>query len=196
VPSRSRARARVDDGVALAVSSAVFLAGAHAARTAGVSAFEQRAFRAVNNLPSSLHVPVWALMQLGSLGGALGAGAAVAALGRRPLGLRLAIAGATTWAAAKVAKQFVQRGRPEATLEEARVLGRAQSGLGYPSGHAAVAATLAVVAARELGAPWRPVVLGTALAVGPTRVYVGAHLPLDIVGGAAFGVAVGILSRA
>src|SRR5947199_381108 len=81
------------------------------------------------------------LSQLGSLAGSLGVAAVIAASGRRQLAARIAVASATTWAAAKIVKQFVRRGRPGDTLEQVRVLGRDAAGLGYPSGHAAVALT-------------------------------------------------------
>jgi undecaprenyl-diphosphatase len=42
---------------------------------------------------------------------------------------------------------------------------------------------------------WRPVAWALAGVVALARVYVGAHLPLDVVGGAALGVVVGTLTR-
>jgi undecaprenyl-diphosphatase len=80
-------------------------------------------------------------------------------------------------------------------VAEARVRGRAQAGLGYPSGHAAVAAAVAVVVTPHLAKRWRAPAWAVALAVGPTRSYVGAHLPLDVLGGAALGIAVGTAGR-
>jgi undecaprenyl-diphosphatase len=59
--------------------------------------------------------------------------------------------------------------------------------LGFPSGHAAVAAALTFVVWRHLGPRWGAAALGVALIVMLGRMYVGAHLPLDLVGGAALG---------
>jgi membrane-associated phospholipid phosphatase len=53
-----------------------------------------------------------------------------------------------------------------------------------------VAATLGAVVAPALPGRWRPVGWAAALAVGPARVFVGAHLPLDVAGGIAFGLGV------
>ncbi len=52
------------------------------------------------------------------------------------------------------------------------------------------AATAALVAAAfpRLGPAGRAATLGAVPAVGLTRIYVGAHLPLDIAGGAALGL--------
>ena len=121
-------------------------------------------------------------MQLGSLGGPLAVGAALALAGERRHGARVAAVGAFAWAAAKAVKPLVRRGRPAHTVDVARVLGRTQAGLGYPSGHAAVAAATTALVAPRLPRPWGAVAWAWGLAVGPLRTYVGAHLPLDVVG--------------
>ncbi len=63
--------------------------------------------------------------------------------------------------------------------------------LGYPSGHSAVAVTLAAIAARDHGRISGASLWAAAITVALSRMYVGAHLPLDVVGGAAIGVAIG-----
>jgi glycosyltransferase 2 family protein len=174
-----------------AIGAVGYLLGARTARRRPVSRVELRCFRVVNRLPARAFRPTWLVMQAGSLAGVfvIAAGAAVA---RRPeLARGLAATGTVTWLAAKLAKRFVKRGRPTGTVELARVLGNEQAGLGYPSGHAAVAAALYVVAEPHLASRWRvPAALG-ALGVGSARMYVGAHLPLDVLGGFALGATAG-----
>ena len=65
------------------------------------------------------------------------------------------------------------------------------TGESFVSGHAMLAAALAVVVTPYLVGRWRvlPALLAALVAVG--RVYVGAHAPLDVLCGAAGGVAVG-----
>ena len=93
---------------------------------------------------------------------------------------------------ALVVKTFVERGRPDdllSAVREREVFGA--DSLGYPSGHAAVAAALTVVVAAHLSVRWviAALALGTVVLFG--RMYVGAHLPLDVIGGAALGAIAG-----
>lgn len=169
----------------------MFVAAGRAARRTSVSWREARWFHAVNRLPSAAYPVVWPVMQAGSLGGVVAAAAGAAAVQRPTLATRLLVAGTAAWLGAKGIKHLVRRGRPGTTLPEWRTRGRPQTGLGYPSGHAAVAATLATIAAPSVPPRWRPVLWTAAATTALGRVYVGAHLPLDVVGGAALGHAVG-----
>jgi len=165
------------------------LLGAWEVRRPSVRAAEARCFAGLNGISDRALVPAWAVMQAGSVGGSIAIGALVARSGRPRLGTRLATVGTLAWAASKVVKPLAGRGRPAAVVEPARILGREQAGLGYPSGHAAVAAGMALVALPHVGSRWRGPLVVAATVVGATRVYVGAHLPLDVLGGVALGVA-------
>jgi len=183
-------RAPVAAGVALLGASAVAAAAAR-----GPSRWELGAFRPVNDLPDAIHPPVWTVMQLGALGAGPVLGTAAWRLGRRDLAVRM-VAGATaSWALAKVAKRIVHRGRPAALVEGTRVRGKEATGLGYLSGHSAVATSL-MVAAASVAPEHRRLLAGAAASVGLARMYVGAHLPLDVVGGVGLGLIVdGVLRR-
>jgi undecaprenyl-diphosphatase len=155
-----------------------------------VSEPERATFRYVNELPDRLYGPAWLVMQAGTIGAVPVAAAAAYAAGRRALAGRLLAGGTATWLLAKAVKRAYRRPRPASLLSTARCRGEAATGMGYVSGHAGIAVTLVLGAWPELGPAGRAAALVVAPLVGTTRVYVGAHLPLDVVGGAALGVAV------
>lgn len=116
----------------------------------------------------------------------------VAALARRRLlAVELALAGVLAWGLAKWIRVLFERPLPGVLFDDAYLHGDVVTGLGYLSSHAAIAATLATVAGPWLPRRLRRVAWGLALLVGASRIYVGAHLPLDVLGGYALGWAIG-----
>ena len=186
-----RIERRPSDLIWLAAGAVVLVLCALPVHADRVDGPEATAFRLVNDLPSAPFPVVWVPMQLGNLLVVPAAVLAALAFRRWRLAAGLALAGAGVYVLAKVVKRFVERGRPSDVLDEVILRGAAPHGLGFVSGHIAVVTSLAYVAW-----PWLPRwgrwVAGVAVAaVFLTRIYVGAHLPLDMVGGAALGVAVG-----
>lgn len=155
-----------------------------------IGAREQRTFRLLNGLPDRLYGPAWPVMQLGALAAAPATAGVALAAGNRPLALRLLTGGTAAWTSAKVVKGLVRRGRPAALMPGVRSRGREASGLGYLSGHAAVSTALAAAAYPHLGARGRRLTVGLASIVALSRIYVGAHLPLDVAGGVGLGLLV------
>ena len=177
--------------VVLCAAVLVLLATMLVAR-AELATLEARIFRVVNDLPQGLDPVVWPFMQYGTFI-TIPALALIALLFRRfRLALAIALAGVGVYLVALAVKGVVDRGRPAALLTavEERELFGADS-LGYPSGHAAVAAALTVVVAAHLSARWLIAALALGVVVLFGRIYVGAHLPLDVIGGAALGAIVG-----
>jgi membrane-associated phospholipid phosphatase len=183
--------------IAVAVGGATLLTGSWVVvtRRDDVPAAEVRAFVAVNGLPSSAWPIVWIPMQAGSLVGSLVVVAATAGVtrSRRLAGGALLASQAAYWAA-KVVKHRVGRGRPQALLPVVEVRERT-TGLGFLSGHSAVAFALAAALTPALPRTWRVVPSAIAAVTGVGRVYAGAHLPLDVVGGVGLGMMCGIAAR-
>ncbi|MEE9472651.1 MAG: phosphatase PAP2 family protein [Acidimicrobiia bacterium] len=160
-----------------------------------VPAAELDLFEWINGWPDALAVPLWPFMQFGMVVAPFIAAGFAFYLGRkRHPALGLALGGLTMWLLAKVVKEAVGRPRPGGLLEDVnyRVDG-GPDGLGYVSGHAVVGFLIVVVAAPYISRKWTVALLFLALLAGTLRVYVGAHLPLDIVGGAGFGIVAGSL---
>lgn len=75
--------------------------------------------------------------------------------------------------------------------EQFHIIGRAYFSTAFPSGHAATAFTFIGVIILHLAVDWRRRLAGPLLAlaglIGLSRIVVGAHWPLDVLGGAAGG---------
>jgi len=162
---------------------------AQSARRREVSAPEASLFRRFNAAPDALEAPLWALMQAGSLGGVFALAAAKQGVHKQREALIVLGVGTGVWLGVKLVKPLIGRGRPADHLDGVTVRGRAQTGLGYPSGHAAVSTTLALTATSP--GPARILALSVAAVAGSGRMYVGAHLPLDVAGGYAAGALAG-----
>jgi glycosyltransferase 2 family protein len=155
--------------------------------------WESASFHAVNELPGELYYPTWVVMQAGSIGAVAVATVVALAVRRMRLALDLLVAGTSAWLLATVVKAAVGRGRPDDLLQDVIIRGAPFAGEGYVSGHAAVAAALAAAATPYLPRRGQVGVWSVAFLVALARVYVGAHLPLDVLGGAAMGWAIGCL---
>lgn len=173
------------------LATMVLLESARRARTKAVTPNEEEVFRVFNDASEHIHLPAWMVMQSGSLAAVF---VAFAGLMRRDKPATAALTlftGFTVWLGVKKAKPSIGRGRPAAHLEGVSVRGQDQTGFGYPSGHAAVALTLALIATKDCTKAVRAAGLATAGITGGARMYVGAHLPLDVAGGLSIGTLCG-----
>jgi undecaprenyl-diphosphatase len=194
-PVRAPVERRLSDLVWLGLGAALLLLSALPVHADSISTLEAAAFRLVNDLPSLPFAVVWVPMQLGNFLIVPLAVVAALAMRRWRLALGLSLAGVGVYALAKVVKHFVLRGRPGTLLDEVVVRGAEPHGLGFVSGHIGVVTALALVAVPWLPRRGRWAVVAAVAVVFLARMYVGAHLPLDMVGGAALGLGVGAAVR-
>jgi undecaprenyl-diphosphatase len=155
--------------------------------------WELRLTEWINDVPDWVGSALYPIMQMGTLGGPIFV-AVLIAIFRRDLVLSAAVVvtGLVTWFAAKGVKKMVERGRPLTYLPEIVVREGDGTGIGYISGHSAVAASAAIMAMVALPRRWRPLVAVAAALVGIARIVHGVHLPADVVGGWSFGVLLGL----
>ena len=155
-----------------------------------ISDLEESLFHAINDLPDFLYWLLWPFMQLGNLiiipiaalGAALlrwfRAAGAILVLG----GLKLLVE--------DILKSWVFRERPASVVSDVILRGDASSaGQAFVSGHAVLAAGVATILHPYLSRNGRIAVWTLVVIVCFGRVYVGAHFPLDVIGGAVLGVA-------
>ena len=111
---------------------------------------------------------------------------------RRFLAAAVVVAGLVAWWGARVVKDIVQRSRPLRYIPDINVREGKGLGLGYLSGHSAVAAAVVVMAMAAVPRRWHPFLALIALLVGVARIVHGVHLAADVVGGWAFGTLIAL----
>lgn len=158
-----------------------------------VGSVERHVFRAVNNLPTWLYRPLWVFQQFGNLFVALAIGVAIAALLRR-WWVALAVVGAAALklAGERTVKDVVQRSRPGTTIGSIHARGNVPlHGLSFVSGHSVIVTAVATLLTPLLRGNWKLVPWVFVVLNGVARIYVGAHNPLDVIGGAGLGLLIG-----
>lgn len=114
--------------------------------------------------------------------------------GRR-LAARMTTAITLAGAVSQVVKRLSNRRRPSHAIPGFLTLVRNPDEFSFPSGHTSVAfgaATALADSTRGLG----PLSLALAAGIGLSRIYLGAHFPLDVAAGVCVGVASGTVARA
>jgi undecaprenyl-diphosphatase len=188
----SRRVRRRRDAIALVAGLVVLAAGMVAVRNGSVSGFEKSVFHAINDLPQALYPILWPVQQLGVI--VVGPiAAAAAALSRRfRLAIALLIATVAKLLLERAVKAIVSRERPGTSIgPDIHLRGTVSlTGESFVSGHAILVAAIAGLVSPYLRGRWKIIpwaVVGLAMI---TRVYVGAHNPLDVICGAALGIAI------
>jgi undecaprenyl-diphosphatase len=186
-------RRPVDAWTAAAAVAATALT-AWAVSPGTVGPLERGVFRFVNGWPDAWRPVLWVFQLLGLLGTPLLVALVALLLRRWRLALALAILPLVKLVVEKdVLKALVRRDRPGTTIPGAVLRNVPSAGQSFPSGHAIIAFGIAVLLLPYLRRRWQVVVVVLAVLNSVARVYLGGHAPLDVIGGAAAGVAIGAL---
>ncbi len=187
---RGKPRGRRADDIQVVVGLLGLAVTGASVHESTVGPVEATVFWAVNRLPDGMYAPSWLVMQSGNALSAPVTALLVWRSGRRRLAARVLTSGLLAWWLAKLVKRAFRRPRPTSFVGDTTVRGQPPSGLGYVSGHAAVATAIALALRSERPDSGRAALAFSVPVVALSRMYVGAHLPLDVVGGVALGTAV------
>jgi membrane-associated phospholipid phosphatase len=178
------------DVVVLVASLAAFAVCAVVAADGRVGPVERATFHAVNGLPEWLYQPMVVFQYLGVLAMPLVVATGALAFRRWRLAAALVLVVPLKLALERVVKLLVQRERPGTTVPDAILRGVHPAGLSFVSGHAIITFAIAGLLALVLPRRWGVVAFVLATLNAVARVYLGAHNPLDVGGGAAVGLAI------
>jgi membrane-associated phospholipid phosphatase len=108
----------------------------------------------------------------------------------------LILAVALSEVVAQVAKRLVDQPRPLSVIPglDSHGYPKDPNGNAYPSAHTAVAVAVVCALWPWLSWPQRVVAAAFAMVVATNRLYIGAHWPIDIIGGAAIGLLSGAVA--
>jgi membrane-associated phospholipid phosphatase len=163
-----------------------------------VGSLERDVFHAINDLPDWMYPILWPFQQFGNLVIALVIGLAIA-IWLRKWWVALAVVAAVVLklVGEKLVKEVVQRSRPGTSIGDITIHGDVSvGGLSFVSGHAVIVTAIAGLLTPILPRPWKWVPWVFVVMNGIARIYVGAHNPLDIVGGVGVGLVIAGLLNA
>jgi membrane-associated phospholipid phosphatase len=178
------------DVVVLVTSLAVFASCALLVADGRVGPVERATFHAVNRLPGWLYGPMLVFQYLGVVAMPLVIAVGALAWRRWRLAGALVLVVPLKLALERVAKLLVERERPGTTVPDAILRGVPSAGLSFTSGHAIITFAIAGLLVLVLPRRWGILAFVLATCNAVARVYLGAHNPLDVVGGAAIGLAI------
>ncbi len=183
-------RSRVWWVVGLASGVLLFVGSTFAVMQGALLTLETRMFHFINTWPENLYRLFFAAtIAPESLWIALAAVVVTFLLKMYRAAWELAAATIASYGLVFLGKELIDRARPEGLLHDA-IVRIGETGNGFPSGHTMIVTVVVLTLFPYMRKGWRwlPVLLIPAVAL--SRVYLGVHMPLDVVGGFAIGLAV------
>lgn len=180
----------------LVVAGAItFSVSAFFALGSTISQAEKDVFDFVYGWDNAFKPFFWTITQLGSIWVLLSAILVFYWQQKKNLALKLLLGGLLTYTLTQIAKVLINRPRPYILFSEITRREDFVINLGYPSGHTALVTFFAIIIRPYLHKRWRWTVWLPVAGVAVSRIYLGVHAPLDVIGGFAIGLVVAYTIR-
>jgi glycosyltransferase 2 family protein len=172
--------------VQLVLAIILFTASAIIVSDDKMATWEKLVFNAVYGLPNGLNPVFQLLNQLGNITVLLALAIIMLFKKHYSIVIRMLMAGLLAEILAHIGKGLVGRPRPIEYIADL-ILRDPTYGVGFPSGHTAVATAVALACWQYLPKGYKWITPVWIIGVAMSRMYVGVHAPMDLVGGFAIG---------
>lgn len=179
-------------GIALGAGLLLFAVSAYIVLRSNGSMpnLELSIFEAINSIPDTYKFLIIAITYLGSVWAFLAVGIIATIAKAYRLAWWLSLGMLVGGGLMAVLKRLIERPRPEGLTNDV-IMRASESSFGFPSGHTTFATIIALTLFFYLPKGYRwIVVVFWIVSVAFSRIYLGVHSPLDVVGGFALGVIV------
>ena len=178
----------------VAASGAALFGVSALLRKTGTTGWDESLFRVLNQVPAAAASVLTPLSRLFLPAGIIAvlvlAVVYLVARNRSVMPLAAgAVAAGLAWALAHVAKAIADRPRPYQAMADTVLRQHPAHGTSFPSSHTAVTLAVAIALVPFLARPVAVAGIAYAALTGWSRMYLGVHYPLDILGGAGIGMA-------
>jgi glycosyltransferase 2 family protein len=170
------------------VALAIFGVTAYIASSDKAAGWEYPWFMAINGWPEFLYWPMVIITSIASTWGVAVGAVTLFLVKAYRLAWRFALLVFGSYGVAFFAKELIGRPRPEGLFQDIHVR-VAEHGMGFPSGHSTAITVMTLVLLPYLPWKWRWIIPVLIVAVMLSRIYLGVHVPLDVIGGLALGTA-------
>jgi len=178
------------------IGAAAILAGTTiVAANRQFSVLEGTILDSIYGLPELLTDFMYVVTHAGSVGAVAAVIITAFVLKRRQLAALLLANTLIAYVITAVIKEVIARPRPAEVLPAIVVRLEHATGFGFPSGHTAIATVMALTLMPYTAKKYRWLLWLWIAGVGFSRLYLGVHAPLDVIGGFCIGVIVACSAR-